>query len=108
MRTLVAVVTAGLFALSLAAMPQLSAAQGQQPQAPAGAQAPGPGEKIIEGKIKSVAGNALMLEDGTKLMLTETLGVKRAELKPGTMIRASYEERGGQNVATFLEVRKEP
>lgn len=105
MKALVAVVAIGLFALSLVAMPQPAAAQGQQPQAPAG-QAPAPGEKSVEGKIKSVAGNAVTLEDGTKLMLTETLKVNRTELKPGTMIRASYEQRGGLNVATSLEVKK--
>ena len=73
-----------------------------QTQAPAGA------AKTIEGKIMVVdpMGKSLTLDDGTKLMIPESVKVSRGDLKPGTAVKAAYEERGGQKVLTNLEVSK--
>jgi Cu/Ag efflux protein CusF len=51
-----------------------------------------------------VAKKMVTLEDGTALMVTDAAQLK--DLKPGTMIKASYEESGGQKVAKSLEVKK--
>jgi hypothetical protein len=71
--------------------------------------APGAGATMqqIEGKIKSVdpAGRMVTLEDGTKLMIPPALNVQRGALKEGAIVKASFEERGGQKVVTSLEVR---
>jgi hypothetical protein len=43
------------------------------------------------------------LDNGTKLTIPPTLTVEeKSALKPGTNVRASYEEKGGQKVATAL------
>ena len=78
-------------------------------QAPARSQAtPGLGDqKQIEGRIKSVGPSAqnITFEDGTILVLPESLAIRRSELNPGTVIRAQYEERDGQKVITTITVR---
>ena len=82
---------------------------GTPTQAPARPQAtPGLGDqKQMEGMIKSVGPSAqnIMLEDGTVLVLPESLAIRRSELKPGAVIRAQYEERDGQKVVTTITVR---
>jgi hypothetical protein len=43
------------------------------------------------------------LDNGTKLTISPTLTVEeKSALKPGANVRASYEEKGGQKVATAL------
>jgi len=58
----------------------------------------------VEGKIKSVdaSGKMVTLDDGTKLTIPPTLTVEKKALKPG--VKASYEEKGGQKVATSFMV----
>jgi Cu/Ag efflux protein CusF len=70
-------------------------------QAPAGA-------KTIEGKVMAVdpAGKSVTLDDGTKLMFSETAKYSKADLKPGAAVKASYEEKDGQKVITNLEITK--
>lgn len=60
----------------------------------------------IQGKIKSfdAAANTVVLEDGTKLMIPATMKVERQALKPGTSVKASFEEKSGQKVATSIAV----
>ena len=67
----------------------------------------------VEGKIQSLdpAGNQLVLEDGTTLVLTEDTTmtmdgnwVKLDELKEGAKVKASYQEKDGKNVAETVEV----
>jgi Cu/Ag efflux protein CusF len=112
LRTLTAGLVAGACAASLAWAPDTQA-QTQQPKAPAGTQAPAAGspapgamDKTIEGKVKSVdtARKTVTLEDGTTFMVTDAAELKT--LEPGTMIKASYEDRAGQKVAKSVEVKK--
>jgi hypothetical protein len=44
------------------------------------------------------------LDDGTMLTIPPTLKVEKQALKPGTSVKASYEEKGGQKVATAFMV----
>ena len=64
--------------------------------------------KSIEGKVMAVdpAGKTLTLDDGTKLMIPETVKFSRADLKPGAAVKAAYEEKDGQKILTNLEVSK--
>jgi Cu/Ag efflux protein CusF len=83
------------------------------PQAPPGTPgagapgAPGAGAKEVEGKIKNVdpSGRMVTLEDGTKLTIPPALNVPREALKEGAIVKASFEERGGQNVVTSMRVQ---
>jgi hypothetical protein len=60
----------------------------------------------VEGKIKSVdaSGKTVTLDDGTKLAIPPTLAVEKKALKPGANVKASYEEKGGEKVATSFMV----
>ena len=60
----------------------------------------------VQGKIKSfdAAANAVVLEDGTELTIPPTMRVERQALKPGANVKASYEEKDGQKVATSIAV----
>jgi uncharacterized protein DUF1344 len=60
----------------------------------------------VQGKIKSfdAAANTVVLEDGTKLMIPATMKVERQALKPGANVKASFEEKAGQKVATSIAV----
>jgi hypothetical protein len=62
----------------------------------------------IEGAIKSVdpSGRMLTLDDGTELTIPPTVSVPKADLKEGAMVKASFEEKGGQKVVTSLQVQK--
>ncbi len=62
------------------------------------------GQKI-EGTVKAVRGNTVTLEDGTQLSIPGSVKVPLARLKPGTQIIADFEERGGQKVATSLQIK---
>ena len=110
MKAFVAVLTAAVLVASAAWMSDTLAQAQQQPKAPAGTPAPAPGgaekAKEIEGKVKGVdaAKKMVTLEDGTTLMVADAAQLK--DLKPGTMIKASYEESGGQKIAKSLEVKK--
>ncbi len=70
----------------------------------------------IEGTIQSVdpANSQVVLQDGTTLTTDEnttiTMGgneAKLEELKEGTKVKASYEEKDGKNVASSVEVSGE-
>ena len=90
------------------ARPQPAAQVETPAQAPARSQAtPGLGDqKQVEGKIKSVGPSAqsIIFEDGTTLVVPDSLAIRRSELKPGATIRAQYEERDGQKVITTITV----
>jgi len=60
----------------------------------------------VQGKIKSVdaSGKMVTLDDGTQLMIPPTLKVEKQALKPGANVKASYEEKDGQKVATSFMV----
>jgi Cu/Ag efflux protein CusF len=93
-----------------------SAGGGAQPGAPtpgggaATPESPASGQtREIEGKIKAVdaTGSKLTLEDGTLLMIPPTVNVPKASLKEGALVKASFEEKGGQKVVTHLEVKEQ-
>ena len=59
----------------------------------------------IQGKIKSLDTTARVfaLEDGTKIWVAE--GLSMGALRQGASVRAFYEERDGNKVATSIEVK---
>jgi hypothetical protein len=59
----------------------------------------------VEGRIKSVRGSLVTLEDGTELSIPSTVKVATDQLKPGTQITAEYEDRAGQKVAKSIEIK---
>jgi hypothetical protein len=61
--------------------------------------------QTVEGKIKSVHGNLVTLEDGTQLSIPSSVNVTRDQLKPGAQIVAAYETRAGQKVATSIQIK---
>jgi Cu/Ag efflux protein CusF len=97
MRVFLVLLIAGLLAVS----PTLVLAQ--QPKAPDASMG---AAKQVTGAVKSVdqAKKTVTLDDGTSLMVSDEAKLK--ELKPGTMIKASYSEKGGQKVANSIEVMK--
>ena len=60
----------------------------------------------VQGKIKSVdpSGRMVTLDDGTKITIPPALTVEKQALKPGANVKASYEEKDGQKVATSFTV----
>lgn len=101
MKILVVVtVTVAFLVGSFAWMPE--PAQAQKPKAGAAAGA----QKQVSGEVKSVdpAKKTVTLEDGTTLMVSDASKLKN--IKPGAMIKASYSEKGGQKVASSIEVEK--
>jgi Cu/Ag efflux protein CusF len=64
--------------------------------------------KTIEGKVMTVdpTGKSVTLDDGTRLMIPESVRFSKADLKPGAAVKASYEEKDGQKILTNLQVTK--
>ena len=62
----------------------------------------------VTGKVQAVdpAGKSVTLDNGTTLMIPATAKVDRKALAPGAEVKASYEEKGGQKVATSIQVAK--
>ena len=60
----------------------------------------------VQGKIKSVdpSGKMVTLDDGTQLMIPPTIKLEKQALQPGANVKASYEEKNGQKVATSFMV----
>jgi Cu/Ag efflux protein CusF len=96
MRVLLVLLIAALVAVS----PTLVQAQQPKPDASMGA------AKQVTGAVKSVdqAKKMVTLEDGTSLMVSDAAQLK--DIKPGAMVKASYSEKGGQKMATSIEVMK--
>lgn len=96
--------------IASAVVAQAKSQPSAQPGTPAPAKpqaTPGLGDqKQLEGKIKSVGPSAqsILFEDGTTLVVPESLAIRRSELKPGAVIRVQYEERDGQKVTTTITV----
>ena len=59
----------------------------------------------VEGTVKTVRGNMVTLEDGTQLSIPGSVKVPMSQLKPGAQINAEYEEKGGQKIATTLQIK---
>jgi uncharacterized protein DUF1344 len=60
----------------------------------------------IEGKVKAVDAAGITLEDGTQLTVPPTVTFDKMAVKPGATVKASYEEKDGQKVATRIQVAK--
>jgi hypothetical protein len=62
--------------------------------------------KEVEGKIKIMdgSGKRVTLEDGTTLTIPDSLKAARGSLKEGAIVKASYEEKGGEKVVTSIQV----
>src|SRR5262249_15932980 len=60
----------------------------------------------VEGKIKSVdpSGKIVTLDDGTQLTIPQIVAGEMKVLQPGASVKASYEEKDGQKVATSFMV----
>jgi Cu/Ag efflux protein CusF len=102
MKVLATLVAVAVLAMSFAWVPAAMAQQ--QPQAPA---APAMKDKQeVQGAVKSVdaAKKTVTLQDGTTLIVADEAKLK--DLKPGAMIKASYQDQGGQKMATSIEVVK--
>jgi Protein of unknown function (DUF1344) len=90
-----------------------SGAQGSQGTTPGaqgsqGMSAPAGMQQEVQGAIKSLdpSGRMLTLDDGTQLTIPPTINVPKGMLKEGAMVKASFEERGGEKVVTSLEVHR--
>jgi hypothetical protein len=98
-----------LVAAIVAAVPIGGAVQVQAQGAPQGAQQPGQmaGAQQVEGKVAALdpSGKMLTLEDGTQLMIPAGAQLP-PDVKEGSIIRASFEERSGQKVLTGVAVQK--
>ena len=98
-----------LVAAVVAAVPIGWAGQVQAQGAPQGAPPMGPtaGAQQVEGKVVALdpSGKTLTLDDGTEL--TVPAGAQLPpDVKEGSIIKASFEERSGQKVLTGLELQK--
>ena len=98
-----------LVAVIATAVPIGGAVQVQAQGAPQGAQQPGQmaGAQQVEGKVAALdpSGKMLTLEDGTQLMIPAGAQLP-PDVKEGSIIRASFEERSGQKVLTGVAVQK--
>jgi Cu/Ag efflux protein CusF len=92
----------------LAVMPMAWVSESHAQSMPQGSAPAGGGMKHIEGAIKSVdpSGKMVTLDDGTQLTIPPTVSVSKADLKEGAIVKASFEEKGGQKVVTSLQVEK--
>jgi hypothetical protein len=61
------------------------------------------GGQDIEGKIRDVGNERITLEDGTVLFIPKGM-VKQSDLKIGAEVKAKYQDRNGQKVATTIQV----
>ncbi len=64
-------------------------------------------QQEVRGTVKDLdpSGRILTLEDGTQLTIPQTVHVPGG-IREGSIVKASYEERSGQNVVTALEVEE--
>ncbi len=61
------------------------------------------GTRMIEGRIVSLQGNQVMLNNGTIVTIPRDVA-QPTEIDQGDTIRLNYEVRNGQNVATSLQM----
>ena len=84
----------------------VSAQQAPAPPAPPPA-APAMGEKMAEGKVKTVdqAKKQVTLEDGTSFTIPATVKVEWATITPGKTVTISYVEAGQLKTVRKVEVK---
>jgi hypothetical protein len=91
------VLTAALVAGSSAGVGFLALAR------PASAQS----TRMIEGRIVSLQGNQVMLNNGTMVTIPRDVA-QPTEVDQGDTVRLTYEVRNGQNVATSIQMMDRP
>ena len=96
-----------LVAVAVAAVPIGWAAQVQAQGAPQGSPQMAAGAQQVQGKVAALdsAKRTLTLEDGTQLTIPAGAQLP-PDVKEGSIIRASFEERSGQKVLTGVAVQK--
>ena len=65
------------------------------------------GTRMIEGRIVSLQGNQVMLNNGTVVTIPRDVA-QPTEIEQGDTIRLNYEVRNGQNVATSIQMMDRP
>jgi hypothetical protein len=65
------------------------------------------GTRMIEGRIVSLQGNQVMLNNGTMVTIPRDVA-QPTEMDQGDTIRLNYEVRNGQNVATSIQMMDRP
>ncbi len=112
MKRIIAVAAAALLAASLGAASPLMAQDKDPPPTPQMEQKPRmeSGVQVIEGKVRGVnpSGTQVILEDGTKLFIPKSVKAPKEALRPGAMVTAQYEEKGGQKVVTSIQLKGTP
>ena len=61
------------------------------------------GTRMIEGRIVSLQGNQVMLNNGTMITIPRDVA-QPTEIDQGDTVRFNYEVRNGQNVATSIQM----
>lgn len=61
------------------------------------------GGQDLEGRIRDVGNERITLDDGTVLFIPKGMA-KQSDLKIGATVKAKYQDRNGQKVATALQV----
>lgn len=61
----------------------------------------------VEGRVRDVRGDQVTLSDGTQLTVPKSQA-HLGELKAGSKIKATYEERDGKKIVTSLRVTEGP
>ena len=61
----------------------------------------------VEGRVRDVRGEQVTLSDGTTLTVPKSQA-KMGELKAGSKIKATYEERDGKKIVTSLQITEGP
>jgi hypothetical protein len=64
-----------------------------------------PSTREVEGRVVDVRGTRVLLNDGTVLLIPETVA-NLSQLPLGVTIRVQYEEKDGQKVATSMVFRE--
>jgi len=59
-------------------------------------------QQLVEGAIKSLDTQSVVLEDDTALIVPASLEFNRTELKPGAGVKAQYAERAGKTFTTTV------
>lgn len=68
---------------------------------------PGWAAETVTGKIEAVAaeGRAILLEDGTQLIIPSSVRVSREQLKEGATVKVTYEMDGERKVVRSIQVQ---
>lgn len=61
----------------------------------------------VEGRVRDVRGEQVTLSDGTLLTVPKSQAQKE-EIKPGSLIKATYHERDGKKIVTSLRITEGP